>query len=142
MPNKIEQKLRHNSILQDYLSGLNYNQLRDKYKIAKSSIHYILNKTDAKKVIESTYLRRCELLPKAIEIEQELLESDNESIRLKVVQKLMDDVGIGRTHTPFALFQSVVINQLDPSARQYIDSKAVDLGVDDTIIDVDYEIND
>ena len=138
LSNQIQQKLRHQQIIQDYLSGLNYRQLSDKYDLDKSSIHYILNKSDAKKVVESTYLKRVELLPKAIDTERELLESDNEGIRVKVMQKLFDDVGIGKAHTPYQLFQSVVINQLDPAAKRYVESKALDIGNLDTI-DADFK---
>ena len=138
LPNRIQQKVRHQQIIQDYLLGLNYQQLSKKYSLDKSTISYILNKDDAKKITEKTYLKRVELLPKAIDIERDLLDSDNEGIKLKVIQKLYDDVGIGKADTPFALFQSIIIGQLDPAAKRFVESKAADISLLD-VIDADFE---
>lgn len=138
LSNRVQQKLRHQQIIQDYLLGLNYQQLSTKYDLDKSSIHYVLNKEDAKKICEAAFNRRVELLPKAVDIERDLLMNGKEATKVKIIHKLADDTGIGRASTPFALFQSITINTLEPEAQRYIESKSADIGINQAI-DAEFE---
>lgn len=78
------------------------------------------------------------MLPLAIETERDLLLNGKEGTKLKVIQKMFDDTGIGRANTPYTLFQQVNINTLSPEVQRYIDHKASDLS-DLSAIDAEYE---
>jgi hypothetical protein len=66
------------------------------------------------KVREATFKKRVELLPKAYEVEAELLDSGDNALRLKTAHKIFDDTGVGHSRTP----HSVAINIFNQKENQ------------------------
>ena len=120
MPRENDKKKRlqrNDKIIQDYCSGLSYSELSEKYDLSTRAIVPILNNDLAKKVRETVFLKRAALLPKVYEKEMELLDCGDKSIELRAAHKLIDDMGIGSSHTP----HSVAVNIFNQQIKQISD---------------------
>ena len=129
--NKIELAARNAAIIQDYITGMNYRQIAKKYGLSKAALVPILNNKEALQIREQAFKERVALIPKAVDEETALLESKDDRIRLRVIHKLYDDVGIGTAHTPYNVAlnffnqQNVVFSQFAKEIVDDLTGKAV-----------------
>ena len=136
---RVKKKIRNNAIIEDYIAGKTYRELSAKYGLANGTLAPILNSDEAHKIQLAAYNRRIALIPRAIEREIELLESDNEQIALKVIHKLQDDTGIGTSRTLNSVH--VTLNQdnrtlITPAIQHLFDSQAADQDAEEAEFEV------
>ena len=124
---RIERAERNHAITQDYIKGLNYCQLSKKYDLSKGLFTRILNTVESKKLQEEAFSARLETLPLVIAMELQMLmdpETKAET-KLKIMHKIMDDTGIGTSHTPHSIALNI-FNQsnlvFSPFARKIVDN--------------------
>jgi hypothetical protein len=132
--NKLAKKKRDEAITCDFISGLTYKELEKKYKLSNATISRTLSSEQAKRIIEASYKQRAALLPLALLKEAELMQSDNPLVVRKMVHKLIDDMGIGRAHTPSQIVFNILNQQnnyASPELLKLLDQYRLSIRDDD-----------
>jgi len=105
------------TIAAERLRGKTYKELSQDFGISKTQVGRILNDAEIKEVIETTQRGMVNLVPKAIENYQTLLDSDDEKIKLTASKEILQTVGVMPSHTQSVLIQNV-FNQTDSDVAQ------------------------
>jgi hypothetical protein len=71
--------IRNNSIVQDRLQGLTYQELADKYNLSKGGIQKVMSKPDIKTMIEGGTAVMISRIPKAIKVQDKCMDSKNKA---------------------------------------------------------------
>ena len=130
---------RNLSMADDRAAGMTYKDLEKKYNLDKSTIHHHLSKDECKAVIEHGSNQLVQFIPKAINNIASLLDSNTDSIKLRVSEAVLKTIGIMPSHTQTTYIQNIY-NQTNNTV---ISQDVIELLKSrDQAIDIGYEAQD
>lgn len=134
---------RNISIYQDRLKGKTYNEIAKKYGISNSSVSYILNKGEIQDLITSALNHLASFAPIIVKNYRDLLNSQDEKIRLKATHTLAQIIGIAPSNKASHI-QNLYVTQnnitgISDTMRSIIKGISIDQTGDNDIIDAEFE---
>jgi DNA-binding Xre family transcriptional regulator len=103
---------RDRTIAVERLKGKTYRELSEQFGLSKSSLHHILSDDEMRDVIETGTREITGLIPKAVGNYEKLLDSEDEKIRLKASQDVLQTTGIMPSHTQSNIMVNI-LNKTD-----------------------------
>jgi hypothetical protein len=128
-------------IMQDRLSGMTMRQIATKHGIDPSVVCRILNQDEIKEAMEQEARIMVSLVPHAVDTYKDVLlnEKDNK-VRLSAAKDILQNTGIGASHTTSVIIQNSFNHQsveLTPEVVELMNSRP-----SEQVIDVDLGLND
>ena len=104
--NKMKRDLQ---IANDRMQGLTFRELSRKYNVSNSTISRILSKQEIQDVISDSLNHLVTFAPIIVKTYRDLLNSDNDAVRLKCAAELSKIIGISPSHAPSQI--NILFNQ-------------------------------
>jgi lambda repressor-like predicted transcriptional regulator len=136
--NEITRKIRDHTIIQDRLSGMSYAKLSKKHKLAKMTLHSILNREESKTIIDTHINEMICLAPLAKNNLERYLQPDFEDIKVQwnATKTLLENLGIWASHTRNVYIDKLIMQQKN-IVNNPVALRAVERYCTEDVIDID-----
>jgi hypothetical protein len=117
---------RNQTIIQDVLSGIPIPEVARKHGMSRSHLYAVLSDDDYRQILHAEQRRQIALIPKATQVVEDLLDSEDDKIKLAAAKTVHANTGITPAHTQSILIERLLIQQGNSSEDAAFRSLAMD----------------